>query len=406
MDENSIFIVPGKLRKLGLKKHTIEKMNSAFAQFSTLGQLMRYCSRPKGTYRPGSDINLILPGPAQNIKALTILFALTATLSLSAQHPYRNLVFEGAGIKGIAYAGAVKQLEEQDVMQHIEKVGGTSAGAITALMVSLGYSSAEIYELISATKFHRFNKGGFWVFGGLHRLNKRFGWYKGKQFEQWLEAVVEAKTGNPDITFQGLVDEGFLELHVTATCLNRQELIVFSQATYPAMKVKDAVRVSMSIPLYFEANFIDSEGRLYKNITDRAGLDVVVDGGIIGNYPIALFDSDVADSSGQLQRVPNAQTLGLRIDSDEQIAHDKDGQGLAAMEITSLESYTEAFYVLVLERLNRSSLTEADWERTISISSVGIGPRIKRMKPEEKERLMQSGQRAVADFFGQQAQQN
>lgn len=333
------------------------------------------------------------------MKAITILFTLTTTLSLTAQHPYRNLVFEGAGIRGIAYSGAIKQLEEKGVMEHIEKAGGTSAGAITALMVSLGYRSTEIYELISATKFHRFNKGGFWVFGGLHRMNKRFGWYKGRKFEQWLEAVIEAKTGDPDITFQGLVDEGFLELYVTATCLNRQEMLVFSQAAYPAMKVKDAVRVSMSIPLYFEANFIDREGRMYKNLSDKPGLDVVVDGGIIGNYPIALFDNYVEDSSGQAQRLPNYQTLGVRIDSDEQIAHDKDGLGLAALEINDFKSYIEAFYVLVLEQMNRSSLTEADWERTISVSSVGISPRIKRMKPEEKQRLMRSGEQAVMDFF-------
>lgn len=46
------------------------------------------------------------------MKAITILFTLTTTLSLTAQHPYRNLVFEGAGIRGIAYSGAVKQLED------------------------------------------------------------------------------------------------------------------------------------------------------------------------------------------------------------------------------------------------------------------------------------------------------
>ena len=75
---------------------------------------------------------------------------------------FENLVFEGAGIKGIAYSGVLKALQEKGILQHVERVCGTSAGAITALMVSLGYSSEEIYQLISDTKFqkaHRTRKG-------------------------------------------------------------------------------------------------------------------------------------------------------------------------------------------------------------------------------------------------------
>ena len=56
--------------KYGLKKHTIEKMNGVFPQFSEVEKAMLYGSRAKGTYRPGSDIDLILVGPALNLKTL------------------------------------------------------------------------------------------------------------------------------------------------------------------------------------------------------------------------------------------------------------------------------------------------------------------------------------------------
>ncbi len=65
----------------------------------------------------------------------------------------------------------------------------------------------------------------------------------------------------------------------------------------------------MSIPLYFEANFIDDEGRLFKNPYDKKGLDIVVDGGIIGNFPIAIFDEYAMDSTGEEYRVYNPRTL-------------------------------------------------------------------------------------------------
>ena len=42
---------------------------------------------------------------------------------------FKNLVFEGGGVKGIAYAGALQVLETQNGMPDIKRVAGTSAGA-------------------------------------------------------------------------------------------------------------------------------------------------------------------------------------------------------------------------------------------------------------------------------------
>ncbi|MFD1873900.1 patatin-like phospholipase family protein [Hymenobacter bucti] len=44
--------------------------------------------------------------------------------------PYRNLLMKRGGIRGIAYGGALQELEKQGVLTHITRVGGTSAGAI------------------------------------------------------------------------------------------------------------------------------------------------------------------------------------------------------------------------------------------------------------------------------------
>ena len=95
----------------------------------------------------------------KNILLLTILF--TSFFCYSQNNTIRNLVFEGAGIRGIAYSGTVKELEAQDILKGIQRVGGTSSGAITALLISIGYSASEIATIVNTTPYKKFNDGRF-----------------------------------------------------------------------------------------------------------------------------------------------------------------------------------------------------------------------------------------------------
>ena len=180
-------------------------------------------------------------------------------------------------------------MELAGMMQHIEKAGGTSAGAIVALTISLGYTGTEIQDLIAGTNFKKFNDGRYFFVGGINRVNKYFGWYRGRKIESWLEEIIHKKTGTADITFEELHQNGFKDLYITGTCLNKQKLIIFSRETYPTMKVKDAVRISMSIPLYFESVFIDPYGKVVHHPKNKAGLDVMVDGGFTGKFSYKYF---------------------------------------------------------------------------------------------------------------------
>lgn len=51
------------------------------------------------------------------------------------------------------------------------------------------------------------------------------------------------------------------------------------------------MRITMSIPLYFEAVNIDSLGRVLDKKHNLTNCDLAVDGGLTGNFPITLFDS-------------------------------------------------------------------------------------------------------------------
>ena len=72
------------------------------------------------------------------MKYLFVFFTLCFFQATAQEaQPIKNLVFEGAGIRGIAYSGAIAELENRHLLGRIERVGGTSAGAITALLLSI-----------------------------------------------------------------------------------------------------------------------------------------------------------------------------------------------------------------------------------------------------------------------------
>lgn len=333
------------------------------------------------------------------MKWLTIILLSISTIGFAESVPVKNLVFEGASIRGIAYAGVLMVLEEHGYTDNIVKVGGTSSGAITSLLFALGYSAAELEMIVSDMKLQKFNDGRFFFLGGIARTKKRYGWYRGQKFSNWLGSLIEEKTGDSEITFEDLHQRGYKDLYVTATCLNQQRLVVLSYETYPKMKVKDAVRISMSIPLYFQAVFVDSMGRIYSKQNEENNLDIMVDGGVIGNFPIQLFDSIVIDSNGDKHVVPNDETLGIRIDSEDQIVEDNKSKKLVQRKINGFNDFMTAFYIIIIESLNRNTLTEDDWKRTVSVSSVGITPRVRKLSNEQKTRLVQSGVTSTEAFL-------
>ncbi|UYZ62480.1 patatin-like phospholipase family protein [Hymenobacter weizhouensis] len=365
-------------------------------------------------------------------RCLLFLFLLYSSLAWGqAPAPrYRNLVMEGGGIRGIAYGGALLELEQRGVLAGIERVGGTSAGAIQAALLAVGYSAQEIIEVVNRTPVQRLNDGRYLFVGGGTRLLRQYGWYRGDQFTRYLSELVARKTGNPNLTLgqlHQLATQGRgRDLYVTGTNLTTQRVQVFSHETHPDLRVADAVRISMSIPLYFRAVLLDEQGHVVHKPAPGQAVQVLVDGGLLANYPIDLFDhpryllagggeqlvttsvvtkregirKDVTSPLPSASSVFNPETLGLRLDRAEQIALDtaRTGrQALAPYQIHDFGSYVGALYNVAIENLNPAR--PEDWARTISISTLGFNPRIKRISDEQKQQLLSSGQQGVQTFF-------
>ena len=324
------------------------------------------------------------------MKKSLLLFPLLAFQFIHAQSPpIRHLVFEGAGIRGIAYCGVVQEMEAKKMMANIEKVGGTSSGAIVALTIALGYSGKEIENIISQTNFKKLNDGKYFFIGGINRMKKYYGWYRGKKVEQWLERIIKERTGDENISFEEMHQKGFKDLYITGTSLNKMKPVVFSYETYPKMKVKDAIRISISIPLYFEPLYMDSTGNVFIRPKQRQALDMMMDGGFLENFPIHIFDN-----AG-----PDPHTIGFRIDHIVQIENDRNNRTLAELPINNLKEYFRAFYTITMENLNRQRLTTEDWQRTVSISDGDVQQRLRKLSKEEITVLIESGRKAVQERF-------
>jgi NTE family protein len=320
---------------------------------------------------------------------------------------YKNLALEGGGIRGLAYAGALKVLEEKGILENIENVAGTSAGAITALMLSVGYNSHEIDSVFQSLKFQQFNDGKD-IFGKIYRVKNEYGIFKGDKFERWLGTLISNKTGNANTTFGELHqihlgNRNFKDLYCTGTNITQQKLQIFSWQHTPLMQLKTAVHISGCIPVYFKPVAIDSLGREVSIRKNKKPYTLYVDGGMLCNYPINMFDTCLDGNNPLLcdKIAYNYQTLGLKLEREEQVVQFSNGKpDVAPYKISSVNIYIVALMNLMMEQLNRKTQgLENEKNRTIYISHGTISGRPRKISFETKRFLFNNGIIAAENFL-------
>jgi len=325
------------------------------------------------------------------------------------EYHFRNLVFEGGGVKGIAYVGALEVLESKGILQNINRVGGTSAGAINALLLGLNYSPTETKNILRKLNFKNFLDDSWGVLRDTDRLVNEFGWYKGDFFRQWIAKRIKKKTKNPNATFNDVYQQkksgGFRDMYFIGTNLSTGFAEIFSYEHTPRMCIADAVRISMSIPLFFAAK---------RGVRD----DVYVDGGVLNNYPIKLFDRK---KYAEYLRIPeyyeehnrklrkqrknispyiyNKETLGFRLDSAKEIAVFRDQAEPEHHKIDDFFSYTWRLLITILGSQDSNHLHSDDWQRTIYIDTLGAGTTDFDIGDPKKKALVESGKTNTRKYF-------
>lgn len=325
---------------------------------------------------------------------------------------FRNLVFEGGGVRGIAYVGAMRVLKERGILSGVRRVGGASAGAINALIFALGYGLEEQEALLEATDFSSFMDDTFGIIRDIRRLAKEFGWNRGDFFTTWIGEIIARRMGSPDATFGELREAGRPELHVIGTNLSTGYSETFSHARHPEMPLAEALRISMSIPLFFAA----------VRRGDRR--DVYVDGGVMENYPVKLFDRlryiDEADREeaareteyyarenvrfetmrpGRSPYIYNRQTLGLRLDTREEIGLFRYDEPLQGKKISGFTHYARALLRAAMNAQDGLHLHSDDWQRTVYIDTLDVGTTDFEISAEKRASLLEEGVRGANRYF-------
>lgn len=345
------------------------------------------------------------------MKSFFLLILLFPALAFSQNnYNYKNLALEGGGVRGLAYAGALEVLEQKKILKNIERVAGSSAGAIAGLMISLGYNSKEIDSILQTLKIQDFNDGRN-IFGKIRRIENEYGVYKGDEFENWLGRIIFYKTGNANTTFLQLhqlhlQNNNFKDFYCTGTNISQQKLEILSWEKWPQMKLKTAVHISGCIPFYFKPVPIDSAGNEVALKDTLLNYDLYVDGGMLCNYPINMFDSCKVGENPLTSKhvIYNPETLGLKLERGDQIKEFNRGKTKIAPyhNITSMKQYTSAVINLTMETINRETPDLRNEKgRTIYISYGEISARVRKISPEEKKFLHDNGAAAATKFFNE-----
>ncbi len=278
-----------------------------------------------------------------------------------------DLVFEGGGAKGMAFVGAMQAFTAAG--HTYRRLIGSSAGAITALTLAAGYSPAEMLTSLSeqvgdqpvfatflgepslpgaewaaSSSFAAFLRSldvpgvPEWIekrldtvalnvlagsARGRHLLSfmEYGGWFAADTFVAWLERKLNEGTyeGRPrdfgKMTFAELFERTRFDLTLTGSDITSNHLLVLNHRTAPHVPVVWGARMSMSLPLLWQEVIWREEWGPYRG-RPAAG-HVVVDGGLLSNFPIELLVSNEPEVTAVMGPRDDNPVLGFLI--DEQI---------------------------------------------------------------------------------------
>lgn len=186
---------------------------------------------------------------------------------------YDTICMSGGGVKGFAFIGALDYLNKKKIINinNIKNWVGTSIGSILAYAVVCGFSINEMENFIIEFDFTKTNPDI-----SIDNIFISHGISDGKRAEFILRSFIQHKFNIDDITFLELYKLTQKNLLIIGTNFTYAREEVFSHNTTPDMSVVTAVRISMSIPVFFTPV-------LYNNC-------YYVDGSITNNFPIKHCD--------------------------------------------------------------------------------------------------------------------
>lgn len=303
-----------------------------------------------------------------------------------------DLVLSGGGVLGIGHVGAVSVLEEHGF--EFKRIAGTSAGSIVGALLAAGMPASQMHGVIAELDYRRFLDRD--PLAPLSVVLEN-GYAQGKYFHRWLDARLDelgvqtfADLRIDDDPGADPREEHRWRLTVMATDVTRGQFLrlpgdyVRYGLSPDEQRVADAVRASISVPYLFEP--------LRLSYPDGASL--LVDGGLISNYPIDTFDRTDGSPS-------RWETIGVTVIPELPAGDTRLIPQLGALRPIPGFRFLESVVTTAVVGRDQGYLAQP-WvrDRSIAVDGLGVSPFDFGIDRKAAERLYESGRRAGADFVG------
>lgn len=302
-----------------------------------------------------------------------------------------DLVLEGGGVKGIALAGATTVLMERGY--EFKRVAGTSAGSIVGALIAAGFSRDELISTMTSINYGDFQDGHPWdhlVVGKMFAVLGEHGVFHGDYLKKWLGKQLadhgvhvfgdlrytdpDGQSSGPGTAYRLVVNIS----DITAGCLRQLpwDYRDHYRLDPDQQPVVDAVRCSTSIPFFYKPVIMkDREGREHW----------VVDGGLLSNFPIGLFDVPE----------PRWPTFGIKLSTKAaavQKAAANRVHGTASMSLAILDTLTGFYDRMHVE--DPSVVARTIFVDTADIKSTDFG-----LTKQQRDLLFENGRKAAIEFL-------
>lgn len=259
-------------------------------------------------------------------------------------------IFSGGGTRLSAHIGILKALQDLDI--HFDTLVGVSGGSIIASLYAKGFSVEKMKQLAIDTDFKQFTEFSLW------RLLREGGLSSGNVFEAWIDAQLEGAT------FKDLP----MALTILATDVNGGGPVLFGKENTPDMKVSEAVRYSMSIPLIFS----------FKPFKEH----LLVDGAILSED--ALFEDWQHDGT---------PTVCFRLQSAPQ------KRAVIKKSVLLLPQYVSMLIRTFMTAISREYVNAKYWHNTVVVNTGDISAVDFSLSPEVKHTLFELGYNTTKEFL-------
>lgn len=310
------------------------------------------------------------------------------------EHPprYLFLALKGGGARGFIHLGVAIALKKMGLLDDLEMIAGSSAGAIAALLIATGWPIEDILAELNGLDLQSLIYQESPYTAPL-RLHQSYGLHHGDALTAWFEKIIKKVTGKDNATFldwhqkkEELDKAGsavkMKHLYIEACNLNKGFNEEFSHTSqHNQVPIALAMRASMAYTGFFFPVKI--------KVKDKEVL--YGDGGLQSDCPIMIFET--------IQGKPNPNMLAVWLDDLDRLKYIHHGTMPEGMEINSAGSalYAQmvALYNLQLIHLSKSQYKD----KLIYCDTLGIGTLEFTLSDMQKDRLIQSGIYGVVRYF-------